>query len=652
MSDNPPYITDIKWLREQVSKLPTERLSSLISEWAEKKRYMESDVTNRPGPWSNKHVPYAVEIMDCLAPSNPIKEVSWMKAGQIGATTAVLENWIGHTIDEAPAPMLFLTASEDLAKSSIEIYLDRMLQSAGLIDKIRSPNKSRKTGNTTSRKDFRGGFLLTYGAQSTKKLKRVSVQNLAIDEIDEMPAFVGNQGDPIKMARVRQKGFDSKRKTLYLSTPTLTNGPIHKLFKLGDQRYYYVPCKHCGFMQILEFRGTREDGKHYGIYYEVENGHTLLYDSVEYRCKNCLKGWKNYDKYDFLNAGEWRPTIKSKRHLYRSYHSGGEYSPPGAYSWESMVEEWLDCWSEVERRIYDVEALKVFQNTGRGLPYEERGDSPEYEKVVQHRRAIYFRNEIPNKAALKETGSPVLVLTAAADVHKKWIGVEIKGWCRNKGSYSVDWRILEGDTSDLTSSAWEDLRNIISEETWIADDGKKYYVAITLVDAAYRTDTVYEFCGEYSAGVYAIMGRDMPAKTARMSEFNQYNKKGITAFNVTVTRYKDRVSAWLRKDWNDGELQPIGYPNYPADYGDDYFRQYEAEEKKKKINKRTGQTIGYVWMQKPNAANHAWDCAVYNAAALDMICYDINLNYLGKDEITYPAFWNYISEESFFYISA
>jgi len=647
---NQSYLGDIEWLKEQVRNLRTARVRLSISEWAEKKRYLSAGTTSKPGRWSNKHAPYTVEIMDCLSPDNPIKDVAWMKAGQVAATVGVLENWIGHTIDEAPAPMMYLTASDELAKSSIEIYLDKMIDGAGLAHKIRSSGRGRKTGNTTSRKDFRGGFLLAYGAQSTKKLRRVSVQNLAIDDIDDIPAFINVQGDPIKLARVRQKSFDSKRKTLYLSTPVLVGGPIHKLFKIGDQRYYYVPCKFCGKMQVLEFRGTRDDGKRYGIYYELENGNSLIYESVEYRCKNCLKGWKNYDKYDFLNAGEWRPTVKAKQHLFRSYHLGGEYSPPGAYSWESMVEEWLGCWDEVNRRIYDVEALKVFQNTGRGLPFEERGESPPYERVVQHRRAIYFRNDVPNKAALKETGSPILLLTAGVDVHKRWIGIEIKGWCRNSRSYSIDWRRLEGDTSDLNSKAWCELRDIIENETWKADDGKKYYVNLTLIDAAYRTDTVYTFCGEYSDSVFAIMGRDMPPKTARMSQFSQYKKKGITAYNVTVTLYKDRLAAWLRRDWNDGEFQPVGYPNYPSDYGDDYFRQYEAEQKKEKINTRTKQRIGFVWEQKPNMPNHAWDCAIYNTAGLDMLCYDINLNYLGQDRIDYAAFWNYVSEESFFYI--
>jgi phage terminase large subunit GpA-like protein len=643
-------VDDNSWISNQINQLPSEKIALKLSEWAENKRSLPAELSTHYGKWDNDYAPFTVEIMDCLSVDSPWREIVVMKGGQTCLTTSVLENWIGYTIDHAPAPMLYLTGSEELAKSGIEIKVDRMLASTDLIHKIRStvPGKTNKTGNTTSRKDFAGGFLLAYGGQSTKKLKSVTVQNLAIDELEEIPSFIGKQGDPIKLARVRQKGFDSKRKTLYLSTPTIVDGPIDRLFKLGDQRYFYVPCKFCGFMQRLQFRGTREDGKKYGIHYELDKDWVLIVESVEYRCENCLKGWNNIDKSDFLKAGDWKSTSKSRRRLLRSYQVSGMYSPPGNTSWESLVEDWLECWDPEHKRIFDVEALRVFQNTGIGEPFEERGESPNFETVRQHRRSIYMRNQIPNHAALRETGSCIQLVTAGVDIQKTWIGIEIRGWCKRGCFYSVDWRKLEGDTSDLQGEAWSALRKIIETENWIADDGKQYRLICTLIDAGYRTDFVYRFCSEYSQGVIAIQGRDSPVRNAKIELFNEYTRQGITAYNVTVSRYKDRLAAALRMDWNDGELQPSGRPNFPSDYGDDYFRQYEAEQK---IHKKTpwGKSLGFVWKQKPNEPNHAWDCAVYNAANLDMVCYNINVIYLEQDRIDYEAFWEYISENKLFY---
>lgn len=112
--------------------------------------------------------------------------------------------------------------------------------------------------------------------------------------------------------------------------------------------------------------------------------------------------------------------------------------------------------------------------------------------------------------------------------------------------------------------------------------------------------------------------------------------------------YKDRLAAALRRDWNDGELQPIGYPNFPEDYGDDFFREYEAEEKVKK--KFTNGRHGFVWKKKnENEPNHSWDCGIYHEAAVDMLCYDVNVHDLGQDRIDYTAFWEYIAENKLFY---
>jgi len=292
----------------------------------------------------------------------------------------------------------------------------------------------------------------------------------------------------------------------------------------------------------------------------------------------------------------------------------------------------------------------VFQNTKRGLPFEERGQSPKFENVVQHRRAIYSAGEIPNKKALKETGSPVLAVTAAADIHGDRIDVEVKGWCVDSRSYSIQWLHLMGDGSDVNSKAWDQLADLVENKIYEADDGKKYQIALTLVDARWQTSVVYDFCSRYSDGVYPIMGRDMPVANARWDNFAEYRKKGIIAYNITVTLYKDRMAAWLRKDWNSGELQPYGYPNFPQDYGDDYFREYEAEHKQEKLYSTGAQRRRFVWVEKDqNLPNHAWDCAIYNACAIDMLCYQTNLFGMEQDRMDYTAFWSYIAENKSYY---
>ena len=643
-------ISDAAWIDQSVAEITDELLLLKVSEWAEQKRYLPPELTSKPGFWDNDYTPFLREPMDCLSEDSPVRKLVIMKGAQIGATTGLLENFIGYVIDHNPAGMMYVSADKELTKMGVEVKVDRMLTSCGLSEKIRPAEEgSRKTGNTSSKKEFPGGFLLAVGAQNPGKLRSMSVKNMLLDEVDGMPDKLGNEGDPIKIAEQRTKAFEAVRKILYLSTPLVTQtSKINKLYKRGDQRQYYVPCKECNHMQPLTWQGKKEDGSKYGITYDVTDKGVLIESSVGYICENCGAIWRNYDKAWFLPRGEWRPTAETQERGLRSYHISGMLSPPGMGSWVGMVYDYLDAWDPIAGRIKDIEARKTFQNTGLGLPWEERGEAPKYEIIVSHRRLGYSRNDVPNEMALQDTGSKIVLLTCAVDVHKYRLDVEIIGWCHHGRSFSIDWRHLEGDTDDLyaVDSPWTKLRETIERETFVADDGRKYQIQLTLIDAGYRTDTVYTFCKEYETGVYPIMGRDTPPKSARMREFDDYdNKLGSRAFNINVTLYKDRLASWLKRDWYDDELQPVGYPNYPQDYGDDYFHEYEAESKKEKFNKTTKQRMGFYWVKTDeNAPNHAWDCRIYNMAALDIIVFTVCSTELGIDAIDYAAFWDWALE--------
>ena len=641
---------DYIWIKSQIEDLTDERISRLVSEWCENRRYLPPELTKKPGFWDNTFTPYLVEIMDCFSVKSDVQKVAFMKGSQIGATTGVLENDFGYTIEEDPCGYMYVSADKQLTKLSIEVKIDRMLQSCNLQDKIRpADEKSRKTGNTSTKKDFPGGFLLAVGAQNPGRLKSMTVRKLRMDELDSMPDTLGDAGDPIKVAERATKGFGDTRSILYISTPlVLQTSKIYKEFKKGDQRYYNIPCPHCGKYQILEFRGETKSGKRYGIIFDLDEKNNLIEDSVRYQCKHCDDQFYNHDKTDFLIKGKWVPTATPKEKNYRSYHLNSLYSPVGMYSWLQVVYDYMDAWDVVGDRVKDISSYRTFWNEGLGMPYEEKGEMPAYERVIQHRRAIYSKNEIPNKYAVKEAGSIIHLLTAAADVHKERIDVEIIGWCKYTKSYSIDWRHYEGDTEDLYSedSPWQKMREMIENEIWVADDGKRYQIQLTLIDARYRTDTVYQFAGEYENGVFPIMGRDTPPKTAKLREFSEYTSKaGTPAFNLNVTVYKDRLSSFFRRDWNEGKLQPLGYPNFPEDYSDDYFRHYESEYKQTVKSRKTNKIIGYYWVKIPGKPNHAFDCRVYNMAALDIIIYYVCLEIFEFDGINYIDFWQWVEEE-------
>lgn len=641
---------DFDFITASISGLTDEENRLLVTEWAEQKRYLPSELTSKPGNWDNDYTAYLKKPMDAFSSLSPTKKIAIIKGAQIGATTGILENALGYTIEHDPCGMMYVSGDAELAKTSIELKVDRMIKGCGLEGLIKNPDPgSKKSGNTTNKKDFVGGFLLSYGAKSPNKMRSLSVRKALGDEVDSWPEALGSDGDTLKLLETRTKAFEETRKIMYLSTPlVMQTSRIWRLYQKGDQQHYYVPCKHCGHMQYLRLQGVREDGKKFAFKYEVDDDYQLITDSVEYICEACLKPWKNYDKSWFLPRGEWRATAKPKEPGFESYSIPSFLAPVGMYSWESMCLEWLEWWDEKNQRVKDIESYRVFRNTVEGWPFEERGAAPKYEKVIQHRRATYSRNQIKNDLALNEAGSKVLILTCACDVHKDRIDLEIVGWCKGGRSYSIDWRSLEGDTEDLDSDAspWQKLSKIVENETWTADNGDLYNVSITFVDAGYRTDEVYQFCAQYSEAVYPIFGRDsLPKNKTYKTLFHESkNKYGDCFYSINHNSYKDRLAAWLRSDWKDKEEQPVGYPNYPEDYGDDFFRMYEAEEKVVEYHKKTKQRLGYYWRQTPNKPNHAWDCRVYGMAALDFFAFNICTTELELDGIVYDEFWKWLAE--------
>lgn len=643
---------DQSFIRSSIENLTDEVLTLLISEWAEQNRNLPKELTSKPGPWDNDYTKYLVKIMDALSQLSPTRKVAVMKGAGVGASTGILENWIGYTIEHDPCAMLFVTGDAELAKTATNIKIDRMISNCGLEHLIKNPDvKSKKSGSTVTQKDFDGGFLLSYGARSGAKLRQMYFRNGAADEFEAWPDTTGKEGTTQKLFENRTKGYEKTRKLLYQSTPLILQGSkIHKEYLKGDQQHFFIPCPKCDEPQYLRLRGVREDGKKFAFHYEVDENFNLIIESVCYLCEFCLHPIKNHDKEWFIKRGEWRATAIPTEPNYESFWLPSFYAPVGMVSWETICLEWLEWWDERNQRVKDIESYKTFRNTVEGLPFEDRGASIEYEKVRLHRRAVYLRNEIKNQLAIRETGSRILVITCAADIHKDWIGVEILGWCKDGRTYSIDWRRIEGDTEDhsTVNSPWIKLSKIIEDEFWTSDDHLEYRVDITFIDAGYRTDEVYQFTGQYSEGVYSIFGRDsLPKNLTYKTLFHESKHKhkfGAHSYSLNVNTYKDRISSWMRRDWNEGEIQPFGYPSYPQDYGDDYFRMYEAESKVEIKDKRTGKYLGYYWRQHEGKANHAFDCRVYNMAALDFYAYNICITELNHEGIVYDDFWAYMAE--------
>jgi phage terminase large subunit GpA-like protein len=585
----------------------------LVSEWAEKRRILPQGLTSRPGPFRFNESEPMREIADCLAESSAVREVALMKGAQLGGTVAVMENFIGYIIDVTPGPTLAITGDKDMADLWMEKRIDPMIESAGLRHLIFSQvNKrhNRDTGDTKDSKSFPGGFLLAIGPNSGSKLRSNAIQYLLLDEEDAYPQEVQGEGDPIALAIRRTDTFEQSRKILHISTPLIKGASrIEAAFLAGDQRRYYVPCKHCGQMQPLEWSRMT---------WRTDEAGLLDWDSVRYVCASCGGEWRNEDKSWFLHRGEWRATAKTQKRGMRSYHLSSLYSSVGARSWESIVEEWVGIKDDNGKR-------RTFVNTVLGETWEERGEAPKWERIMLKLRGPYEAGDLPRD-------HQALILTLGADVQKDRIEAEVVAWGEDKRSWSVSYHVFRGSTDDIDSPSWSSLRTLL-EATHAG-----MTISMALVDAAYNTTQAYQFCEQFISGVMPSMGEPINSQGRNIFAIRQVPGYATQRVNLQTGQLKSELYGYLQRDAKD-DATPVGYCQFPQDYPEEYFKQLTAESLHH-VKLKSGATK-FEW-KKSRERNEALDCRVYALAALYVFAAIVQGEVSPDEPISWETFWSLV----------
>ena len=654
-----PNLQDIgaDWILAEIEGLTDEVVHVTPTAYNEEHRYLPESVTSIPGYLRYDVNPFMREIVDCFDIDSPVREVNLKKGVQITYTTALESGILYFAGHVGTLPMMFMTADRELAKARIENNLIPMFNQSGMADLIRSSDEgnTRKTGKTANHLQFaKGAYLVPFGARSADKMRSYSIAVLLKDEIDAWPAVVGKDGDPDALSDDRCSAYWERRKIFRGSTPLLLPASkIEAQYRRGDQRKYMVLCKSCGYPQHLRWETVdKETGIVGGFRWETE-GDSLILESVRYCCQACGHEHYEHDKERLFSedhGAHWLPTARPAEPGIRSYHLPAMYSPIGMQPWYKCVSAYLRGFDPVERKVRDIGKYQVFYNNILAEPFEVMGSKVRFTSVSAHRRAVYRCGQIPNKYAAQYSGSPILFLTCQVDVQKSNLAVAVMGWTRDLRCYVVDyWRFEDSDCSEISSSAWGRLRELIEEAVYTADDGKQYRIAITLVDAGYANDTVTTFCADYAAGVYPILGRDRAAKNQRIQEFAEFKtQSGTIGYRILVDHYKDRLATVLRRDWTEdaGEQSPYHF-NAPVDLTDAALKELTVETRREKDDGRGNVT--YFWYRPGNARQELWDLLGYGHAAVEIMAYSICIQHFELETIDWPRFWDYVETEKLYF---
>jgi phage terminase large subunit GpA-like protein len=579
-------------LRDAANLLrPPPRLT--VSQWADANRVLRSRAAAEPGPYNTARTPYMREIMDALSVFHPARRVVLMKSAQVGATEAGL-NWLGYIVCLEPGPCLCVQPTVELAKRFSKQRVDQLRDTPEIARRIAAA-RARDSDNTMLAKRFAGGIMIITGANSAVGLRSMPARYLFLDEVDAYPSSADEEGDPVALAEARSLTFGHRRKIFLASTPTIQGlSRIEREYLASDQRRYFVPCPHCGFMQTLEFERLR---------WEKADPTT-----VHYLCSGCERPIRERHKAEMLARGEWRPTATADDPYTVGYHISALYSPPGWLSWEEIARQW-------EASLGNDNAIKTFRNTVLGETFVEKGEAPEWERLYE-RRETWKIGTLPH--------GPV-VLTAGCDIQRDRFEVDVWGWGPGLESWLIDHIIIDGGAGD--ADAWDRLTELLSR-TWKRDDGQELRIARLAIDTGYEASAVYNWARTVGFDVVApVKGYEGWGRAPVLgptwvdaTHNGRKLKRGARLWTIATSVFKSELYRQLRliaptdEALEAGASYPPGYVHLPRGIDGEWVRQLVSEQLVTVQARKRGAPARLEW-RKIRERNEALDCRIYARAA-------------------------------------
>lgn len=563
-----------------------------VSEWADKNRYLDSKSSAETGLYKTNRTPYVREIADNLSITSIVRYVIVMKGAQVGLTE-LGNNWIGYIIDCAPGPILAVQPTDDMVERNSKMRIAPMIETCPTLREKIKPARSRDSGNTLKQKEFPGGVLIMASGGSATGLRSMPARYVMADECDAFPGDVDGEGAPLSLMEKRTSTFSSNKKFLKISTPTIQGQSIiENEFLLTDQRYFHVPCPHCGCPQDLKFERLRWEPR--------------KYERVVYVCEHCEAEIEERFKGEMLAGGCWvAHATENASPVTVGYHISALYSPPGWKSWGEIADEW-------DKAQGDDNKLKAFYNTVLGVTWKQKTDAPEWEKLYE--RAHDYQ--------LNKCFKEVAVITAGVDVQADRLEIEIVGWMQGRKSQQIDYRVLTGDTAK--KEVWLELDKIVGE-TFEREDEQFLPIRLIAIDSGYLAPTVYAWAKKFGFGrVVPIKGRENLEQffsPPRAVDTTKHGKKigKQKVWHVGVNYIKAETYGFFRQSI-DPETKgvPDGYCYFPK-REPHYFRGLTAEVIQ--LQRSPKGYVKHVWVKKYER-NEPLDCRVYARAASAIIGID------------------------------
>ena len=576
--------------------------------WAEENFSLSEMTSEIPGPWSPEYTPYLVEPLVNLSAAGPVEE--WLCAcTQSGKTTASLI-FTGFTIDQRPAPLIFVMPREDDAKRRVRTRIKPMFTANK--DLLRHAGGGVNNINIDSETVLDNMIMYLAWAGSAAALADNPVCNVILDEVGKFPFSVGKEAGPVELIRKRQRTFRLRAKLLGLSSPVLAGDVFDTEYESGDKRQWFVCCPYCKKFHKLIFENVIIDKDKNGGFFEQQ-----AYRAgglARYVCPKCHAPWTEVDrqKANRLENARWVPHVcglTDDGKLVGPEPAGHVHSRrvhalmlhPRFQTIDDLAAQWVKA--DFEKKKGNIKPLQDFCNSQLAQPFKQVGKIIVADKLLAKR----------NKYSSGEVPEDVRLLTAGADYHEDEMGnvtiyYEIRGFAAGLKNYVI--------LADVASDFDE-----LSEIVLMREYGQLAVVCM-FIDSGYQADKVYRYCRKFPGIVFPTKGADFQKTPFLVNDLDKIVERakkrirrryssmfrGMQLITLHTNYFKDIVTSWA-----EAPMGEAGSTEFCRDIPPHYFELFTNEHK---VKKKKGNYEVFVWEPKTdNAASHTLDTAVQSAAA-------------------------------------
>ncbi|MDK8874694.1 terminase gpA endonuclease subunit [Paracoccus sp. SSJ] len=556
-----------------------------------------------PGPFRIERFPFLREIHEVLSPEHPAREVSVRGSAQWGKTVSLLNPTVAAWHEYGPLDSLVVHPTTSSATEWVRNKWMPMRRQAPSLREIFGDGRGEQTDTLFNQETMRrDGSLKVVSAGSPDDLAGTTRRLVIMDDAAKFE--MTPKGDPEQLAASRAAGFEDA-KIVRISTPQILGTcRITRAFDRSDQRFYHVPCPHCGNMAPLTWENFRKT-------IDPERLH-----AAHFTCEACNGSILHSHKLAMVSAGKWVP--RNPRGDHPGFHLWRAYVPQR--DWASIAVEYAQVmgWTgmtvteateEAIRGKVEAETEQTFWNDVLGLPFEQASKGPDWEALRDRTEnaepgAVLPRGVVPARGVL---------LTAGVDCQADRTEVTVCAYARNYRRWVVDHIVIPHHLGD------DDGRNALDsllKATWRTELGLRLPLDMMAVDEGGFTEDVRDWAKRHPwtrvilvKGSSSANGPILRPQSDRKANGRQI-KRQKRGWILNVSQLKADFYGWLAKE----DPEERGYIAFAKGLGDEYYRQITSEVRV--LKRATSGTMVSKWeLVEPSRRNECLDTMNYSEAA-------------------------------------